>query len=87
MYAYRKSMPRLNKHLDDKWVKHCQRLHKQKLKQVAYPSVPSPTLIPHKVFCRGKECFRTCRCVGECPAALQACRIPRTSGGLGREGE
>jgi hypothetical protein len=34
MYAYRKSMPRLNKHLDDKWVKHCQRLHKQKLKQV-----------------------------------------------------
>ncbi len=34
MYAYRKSMPKLNKHLDDKWVKHCQTLHRQRLKQV-----------------------------------------------------
>ena len=27
-------MPRGNKHLDDKWVKHCQNLHRAKLKQM-----------------------------------------------------
>jgi len=47
MYAYRKSMPRLNKHLDDKWVKHCQRLHKQKLKQMkpAIDNKPPPKFV------------------------------------------
>ena len=44
MYAYRKSMPRLNKHLDDKWVKHCQSLHKQKLQHMkaAIDNKPPP---------------------------------------------
>eukprot|EP00283_Hemiselmis_rufescens_P024790 CAMPEP_0173437744 /NCGR_PEP_ID=MMETSP1357-20121228/18305_1 /TAXON_ID=77926 /ORGANISM="Hemiselmis rufescens, Strain PCC563" /LENGTH=205 /DNA_ID=CAMNT_0014402945 /DNA_START=93 /DNA_END=707 /DNA_ORIENTATION=+ len=47
MYAYRKSMPRLNKHLDDKWVKHCQRLHKQRLKQMkpAIDNKPPPKFV------------------------------------------
>jgi hypothetical protein len=32
MYAYRKAMPRANKHLEEKWVKHCQKLHRNKLR-------------------------------------------------------
>jgi hypothetical protein len=34
MYAYRKCMPRVNKHLEDKWVKHCQELHRKKLRSM-----------------------------------------------------
>eukprot|EP00285_Hemiselmis_virescens_P011257 CAMPEP_0173377708 /NCGR_PEP_ID=MMETSP1356-20130122/994_1 /TAXON_ID=77927 ORGANISM="Hemiselmis virescens, Strain PCC157" /NCGR_SAMPLE_ID=MMETSP1356 /ASSEMBLY_ACC=CAM_ASM_000847 /LENGTH=183 /DNA_ID=CAMNT_0014330569 /DNA_START=83 /DNA_END=631 /DNA_ORIENTATION=- len=34
MYAYRKSMPRANKHLEEKWVSHCQKLHKKRLTQM-----------------------------------------------------
>jgi len=45
MYAYRKCMPRANKHLDDKWVKHCQNLHRKKLKgmKAAIDNKPPPT--------------------------------------------
>eukprot|EP00285_Hemiselmis_virescens_P000236 CAMPEP_0173410568 /NCGR_PEP_ID=MMETSP1356-20130122/74909_1 /TAXON_ID=77927 ORGANISM="Hemiselmis virescens, Strain PCC157" /NCGR_SAMPLE_ID=MMETSP1356 /ASSEMBLY_ACC=CAM_ASM_000847 /LENGTH=186 /DNA_ID=CAMNT_0014372201 /DNA_START=129 /DNA_END=686 /DNA_ORIENTATION=+ len=40
-------MPKLNKHLDDKWVKHCQRLHKQRLKQMkpAIDNKPPPKFV------------------------------------------
>ena len=44
MYAYRKCMPRANKHLDEKWVQHCQTLHRQKLKHMksAVDNKPPP---------------------------------------------
>jgi len=47
MYAYRKCMPRLNKHLDDKWVKHCQGLHRNKLKtmKAAIDNKPPPQYV------------------------------------------
>jgi hypothetical protein len=47
MYRYRKCMPRANKHLDDKWVKHCQGLHRRKLKEMrpAIDNKPPPRYI------------------------------------------
>ena len=47
MYAYRKAMPRLNKHLDDKWVKHCQQMHRKRLKQMkaAIDNKPPPKYV------------------------------------------
>lgn len=47
MYRYRKCMPRVNKHLDDKWVKHCQNLHRKKLKSMkaAIDNKPPPRYI------------------------------------------
>ena len=40
-------MPRANKHLDDKWVKHCQGLHRRKLKEMrpAIDNKPPPRYI------------------------------------------
>jgi len=40
-------MPRLNKHLDDKWVKHCQKLHRQRLKEMkpAIDNKPPPKYV------------------------------------------
>jgi E3 ubiquitin-protein ligase TRIP12 len=40
-------MPRLNKHLDDKWVKHCQGLHRNKLKtmKAAIDNKPPPQYV------------------------------------------
>ncbi len=40
-------MPRANKHLDDKWVKHCQGLHRSKLKGMrpAIDNKPPPRYI------------------------------------------
>ena len=47
MYAYRKAMPRVNKHLDDKWVKHCQQMHRKRLKQMkaAIDNKPPPKYV------------------------------------------
>ena len=47
MRRYRKCMPRGNKHLDDKWVKHCQNLHRAKLKQMrpAIDNKPPPRFV------------------------------------------
>ncbi|KAJ1471254.1 KIAA1430-like protein-domain-containing protein [Baffinella frigidus] len=47
MYAYRKAMPRLNKHLDEKWVKHCQQMHRKRLKQMkpAIDNKPPPKYV------------------------------------------
>jgi hypothetical protein len=42
MYAYRKSMPRANKHLEEKWVKHCQKLHRKRLTQMK-PAIDNKT--------------------------------------------
>jgi hypothetical protein len=40
-------MPRANKHLDDKWVKHCQSMHRRKLKEMrpAIDNKPPPRYI------------------------------------------
>jgi len=40
-------MPRANKHLDDKWVKHCQNLHRRKIKEMrpAIDNKPPPRYI------------------------------------------
>ena len=40
-------MPRLNKHLDERWVKHCQQLHRTRLKQMkpAIDNKPPPTYV------------------------------------------
>ena len=47
MYRYRKCMPRGNKHLDDKWVKHCQELHRSKLRSMkaAIDNKPPPKYV------------------------------------------
>lgn len=42
MYAYRKSMPRANKHLEEKWVQHCQKLHRKRLTQMK-PAIDNKT--------------------------------------------
>ena len=40
-------MPRLNKHLDEKWVKHCQQMHRKRLKQMkpAIDNKPPPKYV------------------------------------------
>mmetsp|Transcript_2561 Transcript_2561/g.7049 ORF Transcript_2561/g.7049 Transcript_2561/m.7049 type:complete len:241 (+) Transcript_2561:83-805(+) len=44
MYHYRKCMPRANKILEEKWVKHCQDLHRKKLKEMrSYVDTTAPT--------------------------------------------
>lgn len=48
MYAYRKSMPRANKHLEEKWVKHCQKLHRKRLTQMK-PAIDNKT--PQRFGC------------------------------------
>jgi hypothetical protein len=49
MYAYRKSMPRANKVLEDKWVKHCQQLHRRKLKEMKSRVDTTPPMTTRRV--------------------------------------
>ncbi len=48
-------MPRLNKHLDDKWVKHCQNLHKQKLEHMKAAIDNKPPPRSDRIFFRSND--------------------------------